>query len=259
MRKFVLLALLTTVAVSLAAAGSAGASHHVAGGTSFKYCDNPTFPPMENTTKGGKPVGFDIEFAAAVGKQLGGKATYVFSSFSGLLPALGAKRCDVVISGIFVTPDRTAQFPAVTYMHSHRALIVAGGNPKKITSPASLAGKSVAVQAGTKYEEYLKALQKKEKFTLHSYPGDSDAIGQILIGRADVVLSQDTSAAYAQSQHPGKVAVGYLFKAADRFGVYYRKGDAIGAKIAGAIKALRANGTLAKLATKYNIPVGDVK
>jgi polar amino acid transport system substrate-binding protein len=259
MRKFVLLALLTTVAVSLAAAGSAGASHPVAKGTSFKYCDNPTFPPMENTTKGGKPVGFDIDFANALGKQLGGKATYVFSSFSGLLPALGAKRCDVVISGIFVTPDRTKQFPAVTYMHSHRALIVAGGNPKHITSPASLAGKSVAVQSGTKYEEYLKALKKKEKFTLRSYPGDSDAIGQILIGRADVVLSQDTSAAYAQSQHPGKVAVGYLFTASDRFGVYYRKGDSIGAKIASAIKALKANGTLTTLAKKYNIPAGDVK
>lgn len=257
--RIVLLALLTTVAVSLAAAGSAGASRHGSAGTSFKYCDNPTFPPMENTTKGGKPTGFDIDFANALGAQMGGKATYVFSSFSGLLPALGAKRCDVVISGIFITPDRTKQFPAVSYMHSHRALIVAGGNPKKITSPASLAGKSVAVQAGTKYEEYLKALQKKEKFTLRSYPGDSDAIGQILIGRADAVLSQDTSAAFAQSTHPGKVQVGYLFPDSDQFGVYYRKGDPIGAKIAAAIKVLKSNGTLAKLATKYHIPAGDVK
>ena len=259
MRKLVVLSLLTLVAVSLAAAGTAGASRHTATGTSFKYCDNPTFPPMENTTKGGKPVGFDIDFAAALGKQMGGTATYVFSSFSGLLPALGAKRCDVVISGIFVTPDRTKQFPAVPYMHSHRALIVAGGNPKKITSPAGLAGKSIAVQAATKYELYLKSLQSKEKFTLNSYPGDTDAIGQILIGRADAVLSQDTSAAYAMSQHPGKVAIGYLFPQTDAFGVYYRKGEPIGSQIAAAIKALKANGTLAKLATKYHIPVGDVK
>ncbi|HVA30670.1 MAG TPA: transporter substrate-binding domain-containing protein [Gaiellaceae bacterium] len=259
MRKTVLLSLLTLVAVSLAAAGTAGASRHVATGTSFKYCDNPTFPPMENTTKSGKPVGFDIDFAAALGKQLGGTAKYVFSSFSGLLPALGAKRCDVVISGIFITPDRTKQFPAVAYMHSHRALIVAGGNPKKITSPAKLAGMSVAVQAGTKYEQYLKSLQGKTKFTLNSYPGDTDAIGQILIGRADAVLSQDTSAAFAMSQHPGKVAIGYLFPQTDAFGVYYRKGEAIGGQIAAAIKALKANGTLAKLAVKYHIPVGDVK
>ncbi len=257
MRKLILLALVA--AVGLVAAGTAGASHHRSAATAFSYCDNPTFPPMENATTGGKPTGFDIDMANALAKQMGGTAKYVFSSFSGLLPALGAKRCDVVISGIFITPDRTAQFPAVAYMHSHRALIVAGGNPKHITSPNDLKGKSVAVQAGTKYEQYLKGLQKKLGFTLHSYPGDTDAIGQILIGRADAVLSQDTSAAYAMSKHPGKVSIGYLFTAADRFGVYYRKGDAIGAKIASAINALKANGTLVALAKKYNIPTGDVK
>jgi polar amino acid transport system substrate-binding protein len=259
MRKSTTLLSLLGLLVALAAAGTAGASHHATTGTSFKYCDNPTFPPMENATKGGKPTGFDIDFAGALGTQLGGKATFVFSSFSGLLPALGAKRCDVVISGIFITPDRTKQFPAVAYMHSHRALIVAGGNPKHITSPASLKGKSVAVQQGTKYEQYLKALQKKIGFTLRSYPGDSDAIGQILIGRADAVLSQDTSAAYAMSQHPGKVAIGYLFRNTDAFGVYYRHGEPIGAKIAAAIKSLRTKGTLRRLAVKYHIPPGDVK
>jgi polar amino acid transport system substrate-binding protein len=259
MRKISLLSLLTLVAVSLAAAGTVGASRNTASAGGFSYCDNPTFPPMENTTKGGKPVGFDIDFAAALGTQMGGPAKYVFSSFSGLLPALGAKRCDVVISGLFITPDRTKQFPAIAYMKTHRALIVAAGNPKNITSPSGLAGMSVAVQAGTKYQEYLVALQKKEKFTLHAYPGDSDAIGQLLIGRADAVLSQDTEAAYSEAQHPGKIAIGYLFPTADTFGVYYRKGEAIGAQIAAAIKTMKANGTLAKLATKYKIPVGDVK
>ena len=258
MRKLILLSLFA-VAVGLVAASTAGAGHRTTAGTAFSFCDNPTFPPMENATSGGKPTGFDIDMANALAKQMGGTAKYVYSSFDGLLPALGAKRCDVVISGIFITPDRTKQFPAVAYMHSHRALIVAGGNPKHITGPNSLKGKSVAVQQGTKYEEYLKGLQKKLGFTLRSYPGDTDAIGQILIGRADAVLSQDTSAAYAISKHPGKVAVGYLFPASDRFGVYYRKGDAIGAKMATAIKALKADGTLVKLAKKYNIPTGDVK
>jgi polar amino acid transport system substrate-binding protein len=256
-RKVILLALV--VAVGLAAAGTAGASHHRSAATAFSYCDNPTFPPMENATSGGKPTGFDIDFANALAKQMGGTAKFVFSSFAGILPALGAKRCDVVISGIFVTPDRTKQFPAIPYMHSHRALIVAGGNPKHITSPNGLKGRSVAVQQGTKYEQYLQGLQKKLGFTLHSYPGDTDAIGQILIGRADAVLSQDTSAAFAMSKHPGKVAIGYLFPNTDEFGVYYRKGDAIGAKIKTALAALKANGTMVSLAKKYNIPTGDVK
>jgi polar amino acid transport system substrate-binding protein len=254
-----LLAVTTLVGAALVAGGAAGASRHAVAGTSFKYCDNPTFPPMESTTTGGKPVGFDIDMANALAKQMGGSAKYVFSSFSGLLPALGAKRCDVVISGIFITPDRTAKFPAVSYMHSHRALIVAGGNPKHITSPNALKGKSVAVQAGTKYQQYLQALQKKLGFTLRSYPGDTDAIGQILLGRADAVLTQDTEGAYQITKHPGKLAIGYLFPQTDQFGIYYKRGAAIGAKLSSALAALKKNGTMATLAKKYNIPAGDVK
>lgn len=250
--------ILAAVAASVAAvvAGTAGAGTRA---VAFSYCDDPTFPPMESTTTAGKPVGFDIDMAAAIAKQMGGSATFVHTAFSGLLPALGAKKCDVVISGIFVTPDRTKQFPAVVYMKSHRALLVAGGNPKHITSVAGLKGKKVAVQAGTKYEQFLKAQQSKLGFSLSSYPGDTDAIAQILIGRADAVLTQDTEGAYQMQQHPGKIAIGYLFPDFDKFGIYYRKGDAIGAKMAAAIKALKANGTMAKLAAKYHIPAGDVK
>lgn len=260
MRKTVtLLALFAVAAVALTAAGTAGASRHAARSAAFSYCDDPTFPPMESTTTAGKPVGFDIDMAAAIAKEMGGTATFVHTAFSGLLPALAAKKCDVVISGIFVTPDRTKQFPAVAYMHSHRALLVAGGNPKHITSVAGLKGMHVAVQTGTKYEAFLKSKQKSLGFTLQSYPGDTDAIAQILLGRADAVLTQDTEGAYQMQQHPGKIAIGYLFPDSDTFGIYYRKGDAVGAKMADAIKTLKANGTMAKIAAKYRVPAGDVK
>jgi polar amino acid transport system substrate-binding protein len=246
------LALIAT-AVSAVAAG-AGAT-----ATSFKYCDDPTFPPMESTTTGGKPVGFDIDMANAIAQSFGGKATFVHTAFPGLLPALGAKKCDVVISGIFITPDRTKQFPAVDYMHSHRALLVQGGNPKHIKSVVDLKGKQVAVQAGTKYEQYLKAQQKKLGFTLRSYPGDTDAVAQLLIGRADAVLTQDTEGAYQEQKHPGKVTIAYIFPAYDAFGIYYRKGDSIGTQFKNAIGLLKKNGTLVKLAKRYRIPLGDVK
>ena len=123
-----------------------------------------------------------------------------------------------MISGIFVTPDRMKQAGVVSYMKSHRVLIVKAGNPKKIHSPNQLKGLVVAVQAGTKYEEYLKALKAKIGFTLQSYPGDNDAVAQVLLGRADAVLTQDTSFAYQAKQHPGKIAIGFTFGASDSSG-----------------------------------------
>src|SRR5207247_501954 len=106
--------------------------------------------------------------------------------------------------GIFITPDRVKQYPAVPYMKTHRALVVKAGNPKSIKGPDDLSGKNVAVQASTKYEEYLKSLNEqfkssgKAQMNLQSYPGDEDAIAQILLGRADAVLTQDTSGAYGK-------------------------------------------------------------
>jgi polar amino acid transport system substrate-binding protein len=233
---------------------------------SFKYCDDPTFPPMESKTTAGKPIGFDIDMANAIGKLWKVKAKFVSTAFPGLLPALGAKKCNMVISGIFITPARTAQFPAVAYMQTHRALIVQGGNPKKIKSPDDLSGKNVAVQTGTQYEAYLKTLndqfksQGKSQMNLSGYPGDTDAIGQLLIGRADAVLTQDTEGAYQKRQHPGQLGIAYLFPETDTFGIYYRKSDAkLGKALKSAIAKLKKNGTLKKLAAKQQIPASDVK
>jgi polar amino acid transport system substrate-binding protein len=248
---------LALLAALLALPVAAGAARQA----TFKFCTDPTFPPMELATTSGKIIGFDVEMASALAKTWGDTAQPVKTAFPGLIPALNAKKCDAVISGIFITPDRKKQAGVVSYMKTHRVLIVKGGNPKKIHSPNQLKGLVVAVQAGTKYEEYLKALQKKIGFTLQSYPGDNDAVAQVLIGRADAVLTQDTSYAYQAKQHPGKIAVGYTFAASDQFGIYYRKGDAatIGKQIADGVAQLRSNGTLAKIATTYKIPVTTVK
>jgi len=251
---------------ALAAVGAAGAVGISPVKGSFKYCSDPTFPPMESKTAAGNPTGFDIDMANAVAKLWKVKAKFTETAFPGLLPALASKRCNMVISGIFVTPDRLKQFPAVSYMRTHRALVVQAGNPKGIKGPNDLSGKSVAVQAGTKYEEYLKALNDqfksagKAQMDLKSYPGDTDAVGQILVGRADAVLTQDTSGAYQRKQHPGKLAIAYLFPESDAFGIYYRKSDTkLGTALKAAIKTLKKNGTLKKIATKHQIPVADVK
>jgi polar amino acid transport system substrate-binding protein len=249
----------TTVVSALAALGLAAVSAGTASAAStFTYCTDPTFPPMELASTSGKIGGFDVDMATALAKTWGASAKPLKTAFPGLIAALGAKKCDAVISGIFVTPDRLKQAGAVNYMETHRVFIVKGGNPKNVTGPNSLKGLKVAVQAGTKYEEYLKALKSKLGFSLQSYPGDNDAVAQVILGRADVVLTQDTSFAFQAKAHPGKIAVGYTFPEKDIFGIYFRKGDPLGAKIKSGVETLKSNGTLAKLAAKYKIPTSDI-
>jgi polar amino acid transport system substrate-binding protein len=249
----------TTAALFAAAVALAGTAGAATRATAFRFCTDPTFPPMELASSSGAISGFDVDMASALAKTWGATSKPVKTAFGGLIPALNAKKCDAVISGIFVTPDRLKQAGAVAYMETHRVFIVKAGNPKHVTNPNSLKGLNVVVQAATKYEEYLKALKAKIGFNLQSYPGDNDAVAQVIIGRADVVLTQDTSFAFQAKAHPGKIAVAYTFPAKDTFGIYFRKGDAIGAQIKTGVATLKSNGTLTRLAAKYKIPAADVK
>ena len=116
------------------------------------------------------------------------------------------------------------------------------------------------MQGGTKYEQYLKALKTKIGFSLQSYPGDNDAVAQVLLGRADAVLTQDTSFAYQAGKHPGKIAIGYTFGAARRVRRVLPQGMTPSAKqIDDGLRQLRSTGKLKALATKYKIPAADVK
>jgi polar amino acid transport system substrate-binding protein len=268
MRRFVsppiCVALVAVAALATTTAQAKGPPKPIKG--SFSVCMDISFPPMEYFATPGstKPIGFDVDLATAVAKLWGVKAKFVGTAFTGLLPALQAGRCTVVWSGIFVTPDRTKSFPAVGYMKTHRALLVQGGNPKKIKKPADLSGKTVATEAGTKYVDALNALDAQLKaagkpgLNIQTYPKASDAVAQLVVGRADAVLTQDTEAAFRIGQLKGKIEIAYLYPQSDTFGVYYRKQNpAIGPGLKSAIAALKANGTLKRLANKYHLPLGD--
>ena len=86
---------LALVAVLAAAFAATASGHRTA---TFKYCTDPTFPPMEYATTSGKIVGFDVDMASALARTWGDTASPSKTAFPGLLPALKAKRCDAVIS-----------------------------------------------------------------------------------------------------------------------------------------------------------------
>src|SRR3546814_15279070 len=56
---------------------------------------------------GGKVSGFDADVGNALCKELDKKCRFVVQSFDSLIPALGANRFDLIISGMSVTPERS--------------------------------------------------------------------------------------------------------------------------------------------------------
>lgn len=228
----------------------------------FTVCVDPTFPPMEFMADAADtdPSGVDIDVARALAKHWGTEASFVRMEFAGLLPSLSAGRCDAVISGAVLREDRLKSFDAVPYLDTSAVLIApAGAAP--ITDIAELAGKTIAVQSGTSYPGRVEELNAQlvaaghAPATIQQYPKQSDAIQQLLVGRAQYVVTQDTEIAFRESEDPGKFDVVYTMPAAafEPFSVYLPKDDAETAKVAEAVKALVADGTLAGIVEKWNL------
>src|SRR5215204_4422893 len=226
-------------------------------------CVDPSFPPMEyfETQEAQEPIGFDIDLVNAIGERLGVEVTHIPTEFTGLLPALDAGRCDVVASGIYLTAERLATFDAQPYYDTSIVLLTRADNTE-IASPDDLSGKTMAVQAGTNYFNMLTDLnarfetEGKPVMEIQSYPKQSDAIQQLVVGRADATITQDTEAAFRETAQPGQFKIAYTYPDPQTFGIYFQQGsEEMAATLAETVEAMRDDGTLAHLAETWKLPV----
>jgi polar amino acid transport system substrate-binding protein len=225
-------------------------------------CMDVSFPPMEYFESGSKaPTGFDVATMKAVADAWGVTPVYKNTNFDGLLPALSSGRCDVAWSAMFINEERTKTFPAIPYYETGTVLLVKKGNPEGIASPEDLAGKTLAAQTGTTLLDDAKKLSKKldGAVKVQGYPKATDLIQQLVVGRADAALTQDTEAGYRDKQNPGQFEVAYSYPDKQKFGIYTTKSnESVRAAITDALKQLEADGTLAKIAEEEGVPASGL-
>lgn len=73
------------------------------------------YPPFEDYADDGTtPVGFDIDFAKALGEKLGVEVNFINTSFDGILGGIGVNY-DVVISAVTINDERKLSFLNALY------------------------------------------------------------------------------------------------------------------------------------------------
>ena len=96
-----------------------------------------------------KYVGFDIDLGEQIGECLGFTLTYKAVTFAALLTTLSSGQADIVISDIYATEERAKAADFITYSKVFDGVLVAKGNPKKITGiNTSMCGAAAAENTG---------------------------------------------------------------------------------------------------------------
>ena len=220
-----------------------------------------TFPPQESidpTTN--KAVGFDIDLITAVAQRMGLQAKIVTTKFDTIFDDMAAKRFDLVMSAVSVTPERQKKFDFIPYFSAGESLLVQKGNPHNIKSTADLCGLLVGVQNGTIEQSDLntanKACLSKGKPAIKlTVLQDQTAVLQLIVNhRVDAIFQDSPVTDLYAKQNPGQFEVGGSVIGAGPEGIVIRKGDtSMFNAVQTAYNQLKADGTYHKLILKWGL------
>jgi polar amino acid transport system substrate-binding protein len=216
----------------------------------IKIAVDDTFPPMEYRNDKNELVGFDIDLANAVAKEMGVKAQFIPSAWDGILPGLDAKQYDIIMSSMNITDERKQKVDFVEYTKLGQVVAVKTGNPLNIKSKDDLSGKIVGVQMGTTSENAAKEIKGIKE--LKTYNGYTDVFNDMALGRLQGVIVAEAVGAYYKKTKPDAFdVVGDTFQSLP-VGIAVRKpDDSLQEALQKAVQTVKDNGTYAKISKQW--------
>jgi polar amino acid transport system substrate-binding protein/arginine/ornithine transport system substrate-binding protein len=214
------------------------------------------YPPFSKMGADGKLSGFDIDIALAVCEQLKAECTLVQQEWDGMMPALRARKFDMIVASMTITDERrkAADFSDPYYDVPSRFVAKAGAF--KDRSPATLAGKKIVVLRNSPRAKHIADHYKASEVLLVNK--ETDIYLELVAGRGDIGFGSSVVSGEAFLKKPegkGFAQVGPMVRleaGGGGVGIAFRKGeDALRERVNAALKAIKANGTYKKLADRY--------
>jgi polar amino acid transport system substrate-binding protein/arginine/ornithine transport system substrate-binding protein len=213
------------------------------------------YPPFSKMGADGKLTGFDIDIAWALCAEMKAQCTLVQQEWDGMMPALNAKKFDMVVASMTITDERrkAAEFSDPYYSVPSRFIGKAGAFRNH--TPADLKGRKIIVLRNS----------PRAKYVAEHYPGnevllvakETDIYLELAAGRGDVgfgstVVSGESFLKQPQGQGYAQIGAPLNLDGGGGVGIAFRKGDTdLRDKVNAALKAIRGNGSYKKLAAPY--------
>ena len=193
-KTIVAIALFAVVALSIIS-GNSLVERAIAQSTNQKVVmvTSADYPPYEfRDTASGKNeiIGFDVDIAKYITKELGLELSITDTDFNGIIPALQSKRADFAMAGMTPTAERkkNVDFSDLYYDAKNTIVSLKGSNLK---TPADLNGKEVGVQLGSTQETAAKEFKNVK---LKSLNKTSEIIQEVKAKRIGAAIIEDTIA-----------------------------------------------------------------
>ncbi|WP_192459393.1 transporter substrate-binding domain-containing protein [Musicola keenii] len=234
--------------------------------TELRYGLEAEYPPFESKNAKGQLEGFDIELGNAICKAGNFKCSWSETSFDALIPALQAKKFDAINSAMNITDKRKEAIDFTNPIYRIPTQLVGKAGSGLTPTAEGLKGKNIGVLQGSIQEVYAKAHWEPKGVTVTSYKDQNLVYDDLSAGRLDGTLVMAAAGQSGFLDKPEGKGFAFLGNAVEDdkilgsgIGFGLRKGDeALKTELDNAIKQVKEDGTVEKLAKKY-FPGFDVR
>jgi len=134
--------------------------------------------------------GLDVDIAEELAKTLKVKLVHVDTSFATLVSNLTSGRCDMSIAATYITPARAEQVAFTRpYSQETKTAFVPVSSKASKYSDIDVAGKTIAVRAGTAEETYAKSFFKNATIKTLTSDATQPNFLDVAAGRSDAVFA----------------------------------------------------------------------
>ncbi len=165
-----------------------------------------TFVPWAMKGKSGELVGFEIDIARRLAKDMGVKIEFVPTKWSGIIPALLTGKFDLIIGGMGVRPDRNLKVNfSIPYYNTGMSIVASRKKAPGFTKLSDFNKKdiSISVRIGTTAE--TAARKYMPEATLRMFDDESQAIQELLNGRVHAMVASAPMPAFHSVKYKKKL------------------------------------------------------
>lgn len=217
--------------------------------TKLVMATSADYAPFEyvDSKNGDEIIGFDIDIAKMVTKNLGYELEIKNMDFKGVIPSVTQKQADFAMSGINPDPERakSVDFSVPYYESKHSVVFL---EDTKLQTAEDLKGKTIGVQLGSTQE---KEADKLKDVTVEKRNKIPELVQELKSGRMDAALIEKSVAkGYLENDNtlnsfllPNTKEVSYV--------VAFPKDSPLKEKFDKELKKLKESGELKKLEDKW--------
>ena len=223
-------------------------------------CGVTEYEPMNFRDARGNWTGFDTEFALLVGQKLGVEVEFQLIEWANKFIELDSKAIDAIWNGFTATanePDGTPRINlcdmSYSYMLNTQSVVVRAERAGEFTSTASLAGKTLAVEAGSAGETKAKNLVG-ESGQIIGAPAQINTFMEVKAGASDgAIIDLILAQQIAGSGDYSDLVIANIDLGSEVFAIGFRRGDPLRDRVNQAMLELYNEGKLHELARKYGL------